>query len=160
MVCILPIFSGRVIDLASPERFSTVKVCASGDHGPIRTGSKGINLFSRVFNTNAHRVCVATPPMSNVQIKWDHNCLLSDPPASEAKRKYLLHCIGASVWLDPYSHPYQCFSHRRGDSYSFLCTRFSQDRRGEWDLVVSMSNRLARHSDFFYFSDYQAPVLH
>ena len=71
MVRIILIFSGRDIDLASPERFSTVKVCASGDHGPLGTGPEGIDLFSRVFNTDAHRVCVATPPMSastNVQI--------------------------------------------------------------------------------------------
>ena len=46
--------SERGIKLALSERFSTVKVCASGNHGPLCTGTKGIDLYSRVFNANAY----------------------------------------------------------------------------------------------------------
>ena len=137
MVCIIPIFSGRSIDLASPERFSTVKVCASGGHGPLCTGPTGIDLFSRVFNANAHRVCVATPPVSastNVQIKWDHNVSFLTP--QRVRQSENIYCTALAPQYDS-THLDQCFSYRR-DSYSFLCTRCREDSQDTGEGIVTL----------------------
>lgn len=64
MVCITPTFSGRSIDPAISERLSAVKICASGGDGALCASSKGIDLYSRVFNAHVHRVCVVAAPTS------------------------------------------------------------------------------------------------